>query len=191
LSATASSAGALVPAFNASGITRIHPHFVPPIVPKRTDEHREVLITARTPSALVSVDGSSPEPVGFGVRKSLALGSHAFTFTVDPDNKCCQAVIVTKEIMADDGTGPQAIVGALPFRPATLSLVGPAPSDARLRCPLDGIDIGPGTERTVRMETTERLVSCFLQGGGLMSPESKVVTLHPGSPTIVKWPTQP
>lgn len=145
---------------------------------------RLVRITADPQSALVSVDGSAPVPVGFGLERLLDVGPHTFDFTVAPGNTCCNRRTITLEVTAGDGT--QRVVGKLPLRDATLSLAG-GPAEARLSCPGIRVEVAQGASVQVPMDVYGKQVNCIFKGPGL-ADAPKTLWLTAGKREAVRWP---
>jgi len=142
---------------------------------------REVRITAHPGTALVSVDGSAPVPVGFELRRKLPIGPHSFTFSLPQEDDCCEARTSSVEVV--EGDGPQQINGGVRYRDARLSLVG-GPPDATLDCPAIGKAVKNGETVSVKMIQVDQRILCFLSGSGI-PPSQKTIMLRAGRPNAV------
>jgi eukaryotic-like serine/threonine-protein kinase len=142
---------------------------------------REVRITAHPGTALVSVDGSAPVPVGFELVRKLPVGPHSFTFSLPQEDDCCEARTVSKDVV--EGQGPQQINGGVRYRDARLSLVG-GPPDAKLECFAIGKTVKNGETVSITMIQMYSPINCFLSGSGIPSSQ-KPITLRAGRSTPV------
>ena len=142
---------------------------------------REVRITAHPGTALVSVDGSAPVPVGFELVRKLPVGPHSFTFSLPQEDDCCEARTVRKDVV--EGEGPQQINGGVRYRDARLSLFG-GPPDAKLECLASGKTVKNGETVSVAMIQMDSTINCFLSASGIPSSQ-KTIMLRAGRPTAV------
>ena len=144
---------------------------------------REVKITANPTTALVSIDGSSPVHVNFGLTRTLDVGKHSFTFSMGKKRPCCSPRTFVVEVV--EGSNVQLVQGAVKFNDARLVWVGGA-KDAKVTCSSIG-DLQPGQTVFVPMREIDRHVNCFVSGSGI-PPREKRITLKAGELVAIPAP---
>ena len=96
---------------------------------------RWVVFKPTPPNVSISVDGSPLRAYGPGFQRiRLAAGLHTFRF-VGAQN-CCEERVIRRRIPA--GSRDYEMAVRLKYRPARLSLKGPAPADASVQITLPG-----------------------------------------------------
>ena len=144
---------------------------------------RKVEITANPAAALVSIDGSSPVPVNFGLTRTLDVGKHSFTFSMGKKSPCCSPRTFVVEVL--EGENSQSVKGSVKYNDARLVWVGGA-KDAKVTCYGIG-ELQPGQTVFVPMTDIDRHVNCFVSGSGI-PPREKRIRLKAGELVAIPAP---
>jgi len=174
-SALASKTADLVPRHTGSGGSSTAP----------PGGERLVMLSVKPRAASIQVDGTA---VRSGQALLLAVGPHTVMVTTAADEKCCEpwtgARPFTVPARKDGDHEVFAAPFALKFRPAKVTLKGPAGGQAACG---GGISLSVGETKEIPMNDTVHTTSCKFLRDGVETPGS--ITFHAGESLMAPWPT--
>ena len=134
---------------------------------------------------VVRVDGM-PHADWLGKTFELSLGTHSLE-VVPPNSDCCRN-LGPQSFEVTPGDGPQTVLGAAPFKDATLALTGPEGSYATCSAFFSGrLRAGASLKIKIPGPDSSLKGKCIIYGPDGSDPQEEEVKLSPASARQISW----